>query len=938
MKLFRTCLRSLTLLAATLGLLLPAVAASGAVAPQATYLSRITQEVRTPVRMASDQLGNLYVADPRSGGVQKYDYAGTFVARFPLKGARGIAVTPAGDLVVSRGDSVSVLNSTTGVEKFKLGAGAGQFRQATGVSVDDTGQIYVADSLDNCVQLFSSAGTPVMLATAAPGKPANSFGTGGNLPGQFSLPTGIAFEKVSRQLVVVDTLNSRLQFFSAAGTFQRSLGGPGVGPLQFSSPQAVAFEYSRGATPALTRLYVVDSFQGEVQVIDPAGTGSYLSTIGGYGVTPGKLAVPGDLLFDQATSRLVVANGLGNLTLYGINVTTTPVPDVTPPLLTLNPVPATTSASSVVLSGTVESEAAITITTDTGAVAGTVALTPQNGLTSFWTATLTGLVSGTNTITVVAKDLAANPTVLSAAIAYSPTAVKVAINPVVSPTNSSSQLLTGTRDSGATIALSSNTPALFGAVTYPTATTWQCSVTGLAAGDNAITATAGTSTSSSATTAVIALVTTPPDLNVSTLASGSVTSSPLLNVSGFIPVGAYFDKITLNGQPVTIMNDFFSGSLTLAAGSNAVVVKATDLAGNVATDRRTITYDPSRPAMTIDAPADGATVNGTTLSLSGTAAAGSTVTLLIYNGSANGTRFSQINQPGSGTAWSTALPLPLDPGINTIVAEVADLSGLTASSKVTITSDAKVPALAVSKPIHDIPVNTATQSVSGTVAPGATVTATITSSAGAITVAGKSVAAAVGAAGPASVSVPVALNADGTFTVPVVLTTEGTYTLAITATDQLGNAVTTYRSLVYDVTAPQISVTSTRPLKVTASEGTLTARDKNGPVSGAVLTYNANGSVTIDLTNATYDADTLDIQSVDGAGNSTRNGDIDGNGRVDIADGLKALRAAIGLDAATAEAKLRADVAPLTGGVSKPNGTIDIFDVVVIMEKIVGLR
>ena len=191
-------------------------------------------------------------------------------------------------------------------------------------------------------------------------------------------------------------------------------------------------------------------------------------------------------------------------------------------------------------------------------------------------------------------------------------------------------------------------------------------------------------------------------------------------------------------------------------------MQAADLAGNVATDSRTVTYDPSRTAVTIDGPADGATVNTTTLSLNGTAAAGSTVSLLIYNGSANGTRYSQINQPGNGTAWSTAIPLPLDPGINTIVAEAADPSGLTTSTKVTITSDARVPALAVSKPVRDIPVNSATQSVSGTVAPGATVTATITASAGAAKIAGKAVDAVVAGAASASVPVAVTVNSDGT--------------------------------------------------------------------------------------------------------------------------------------------------------------------------------
>src|SRR5512138_1649324 len=112
MKLFRPSIRTLTGLAVLLGVLCAAVSAGAALAPQVTFLNRVTQQVKTPVRLASDQFSNLYVADPRGGGIQKYDHTGNFLTSFPLKGVRGVAVTPTGDLVVSRGSSASVLDSS----------------------------------------------------------------------------------------------------------------------------------------------------------------------------------------------------------------------------------------------------------------------------------------------------------------------------------------------------------------------------------------------------------------------------------------------------------------------------------------------------------------------------------------------------------------------------------------------------------------------------------------------------------------------------------------------------------------------------------------------------------------------------------------------------------------------------------------------------------
>lgn len=885
-------------------------AAFGAVAPQVTLLSQVKQGVSTPVSVAADSFGKLYIADPRSGGVLKYDDSGKFITKLPIKSPRGIAVTAGGDLLVSHGDAVSVLDGTSGVEKAKLGKGAGQFKLAHGIAIDAAGFIYVVDSIDNCVQVFTSAGVPVSIATAAPGKPANSFGSAGSQSGKFSMPTGITYEKASNQLAVADTLNGRVQFFDTVGAYQKSIGAAGSGPLKFTSPQGVAFEYSKTTTPLLYRMYVVDAYQSIIQVIDPAGSGTFLSKIGGYGTAGDKLIVPTDVMFDQANSRLMAVNGLGNLLIYGINVTSNPAPDVTPPQLAIGPAPTATSSNSFTLIGTVESGATISITANTAAVAGPVILNPtKDPATNAWSSLITGLAEGDNQITVTATARAADTTVRAVTVTFIQAATKVTIDPLSTLTNSPNQTVTGTRDANAAITVTMDTAATVGAVTFPTATTWRCDLTGLIAGNNTLTVTASNPPAPSAqATLTITLLTVPPDLNISTLATDSFTASGILNISGFIPTDANFDMLTVNGQEIPVLNDFFSTSIILTSGLNTIVVEARDRAGNKTTEVRKITFDPIRHAATITAPPDGATVNTEFPQVTGTAPANSTVNLLV-----NGIQQATL----TASPWSTNVALVT--GLNTIEAVAVDnTSGVKSSTKVTVNFESK-PALAISAPPADLATNSADQVIGGTMAKGVILTATLNGA-----------------------DTPVALNSDGTFSIPLQLGLEGKYTLAITATDPVGNASTTFRTLFYDATAPQLTVANFPVAKPTTISGTVEpgaiveVMDKG--VKIGKVTQNSDGTWSVDLTGVDYDPATLDIHATDPAGNSSRNGDVDGGGgNPDIVDAVKTMRISVGLDAASFADRLRGDVAPLRNHLPVPDGQIDVQDVILILRKVVGL-
>jgi NHL repeat len=169
---------------------------SAATAPVVSTLSSIKAGVSTPVRLAIDQWGDIYVTDPRGGGLNRFNNAGRLqksipVAKMPL----GVAVASNGDILVSQGTTVKALDKSIGTLKAEFGS----FKKANGITVDSSGVIYVVDSLDNCVQVFNADYTPRATGAPAAGKPVNSFGTTGHGDGQFQQPTGISYEKSSER-------------------------------------------------------------------------------------------------------------------------------------------------------------------------------------------------------------------------------------------------------------------------------------------------------------------------------------------------------------------------------------------------------------------------------------------------------------------------------------------------------------------------------------------------------------------------------------------------------------------------------------------------------------------------------------------------------------------------------------------------------------------
>ncbi|HEY6871276.1 MAG TPA: Ig-like domain-containing protein [Geobacteraceae bacterium] len=207
-------------------------------------------------------------------------------------------------------------------------------------------------------------------------------------------------------------------------------------------------------------------------------------------------------------------------------------------------------------------------------------------------------------ITVTATDEVGNTVTAQRNIIYDITPPAVAIDPVTSPTNQASQVISGTREADAKIAVSSAT-ATVSDISYPTATTWKATASVFTADSNDIVATATDAAGNSATaTATIVYDITAP--------TGTIIIDNGTNVTGTTQVQLGLSSTDASG--VTQMRFSSDGSawsdpttyvstmpwaLLTGDGTKQVFVQFMDLAGNWSNPSNAgIVLDTTPPAVT----------------------------------------------------------------------------------------------------------------------------------------------------------------------------------------------------------------------------------------------------------------------------------------------------------------------------------------------------
>jgi len=213
-----------------------------------------------PKGMCRDKAGDIVLVEPHYSRVNFFSPEGRLVAQFGEHGTnagqlgmpRAAAVNTRGELYVCEyTDSERVQCFTPHGERClggwgRLGEGPGEFSRAEGLGIDARDNIYVADSCNHRIQVFTSVG-----------KFLRQYGKAGSGAGEFSYPYDIKIDAGGLQFVC-EFGNSRIQILDSHDRPLEILGGPGGAPGQFSNPWGLALD-SKG------NLYVADALNNRVQ-------------------------------------------------------------------------------------------------------------------------------------------------------------------------------------------------------------------------------------------------------------------------------------------------------------------------------------------------------------------------------------------------------------------------------------------------------------------------------------------------------------------------------------------------------------------------------------------------------------------------------------------------------------------------------------------------
>ena len=380
-----------------------------------------------------------------------------------------------------------------------------------------------------------------------------------------------------------------------------------------------------------------------------------------------------------------------------------------------------------------------------------------------------------------------------------------------------------------------------------------------------------------------AIDTTPPELNLNELAPEN-NPTPTISGTTNLPAGAIVTLTVVDSAgntqtfAATVQTDgSFAANIPspLAEGDYTVSAAAQDPAGNQGSDSETGgSVDTTAPVINLDPFGTG---NDTTPTISGSTDldAGSTVTITVTDSAGSVQSFTAFVDANGD--FSADVPNPMADGNFDVTATAADAAGNTATDSVSGNINSAAPTLSLEPLGTD---NDTTPTISGNtdLAPGSTVTLTVTDSAG------------------NTQTFSAIVQGDGSFTadVPASLP-EGDYSVTATATDGAGNSASvTENGGNIDTTAPSITI-DTQGLGNDATPSISGTTDLNaGDTVSISVTDNAGNTQTFTATvlnDGTYRADvpadlaegsfSATVTATDDAGNSATA--IDNNGVIDTA-------------------------------------------------------
>jgi hypothetical protein len=284
------------------------IAGNGTVGYNGDSILATQANLSWPVDVAVDGGGNVYIADMDNQRIRKvsisgvittvagngtagYSGNGGLATQASLSSPWGVAVDNAGNIFIIDGDNNRIRKvNTSGVISNYAGNGlegfsgdGGQATQAklgfpTGVAVDNSGNLYIADSNNARVRKVSTSG----IITTVAGNGQYGF-NGDNIPATQAMlmyPSGVVVD-LAGNLYIADIDNSRIRKINTSGVITTVAGN---GTWEFNGDGIPAnqagLDASDVAVDAAGNILIADYSNDRVRKVDAAGI---ISTVAGNG-------------------------------------------------------------------------------------------------------------------------------------------------------------------------------------------------------------------------------------------------------------------------------------------------------------------------------------------------------------------------------------------------------------------------------------------------------------------------------------------------------------------------------------------------------------------------------------------------------------------------------------------------------------------------------
>jgi len=226
----------------------------------------------------------------------------------------GVAVDASGDVYVADKSNDKIRKITpAGVVSTLAGSNNGyadgtgtaaQFSSLSGVTVDASGNVYVGDMSNNKIRKITPAGVVSTLAGSSAG-----YADGTGTAAQFNYPVGVAVD-ASGNVYVADYYNHKIRKITPAGEVSTLAGS--TGGYADGTGTAAEFFYPAGvAVDASGNLYVADYGNDKIRKITPTGiVSTFAGSNNGYADGTGiaaQFSLPAGVAVD-ASGNLYVAD------------------------------------------------------------------------------------------------------------------------------------------------------------------------------------------------------------------------------------------------------------------------------------------------------------------------------------------------------------------------------------------------------------------------------------------------------------------------------------------------------------------------------------------------------------------------------------------------------------------------------------------------------